>query len=274
MKRAVNYRPDRATGAFLALLPFAFALVAYFLASEARLAANPADRLMPSFGAFADAIEQFAFTENRRTGEYLLWSDTAISLRRIAIGLGVSVLLCIVVGVPAGFLPVLSRLLGPFVAALSLIPPLAVLPILFIVFGLGELAKVALIVFGVAPFLIRDVALAVQQIPRELIVKAQTLGASTWQMMTLVVFPQVLPRLFDSLRLSLGATWLFLIAAEAIASEGGLGYRIFLVRRFLAMDVILPYVAWITLLAFLMDWGLARLSRRLARWRAIEKGEA
>jgi NitT/TauT family transport system permease protein len=69
--------------------------------------------------------------------------------------------------------------------------------------------------------------------------------------------------LVDSLRLTLGSAWLFLIAAEAIASTEGLGYRIFLVRRYLAMDVILPYVAWITLLAFSMD-GLLRLLRAKA----------
>ena len=63
----------------------------------------------------------------------------------------------------------------------------------------------------------------------------------------------MMPRLIDSVRLSLGAAWLYLIAAEAIAAESGLGYRIFLMRRYLAMDVILPYVAWITLLAFLLD---------------------
>jgi NitT/TauT family transport system permease protein len=59
---------------------------------------------------------------------------------------------------------------------------------------------------------------------------------------------------------------IFLISAEAIASTGGLGYRIFLVRRYLAMDVILPYVAWITLLAYALDRILHFLSRRLFRW--------
>ena len=83
-----------------------------------------------------------------------------------------------------------------------------------------------------------------------------------------VVLPQLLPRLLSGMRLSLGPAWLFLIAAEAIASTEGLGYRIFLVRRFLAMDVILPYVAWITLLAFLMDRSLAWASRRLFPWAA------
>ena len=62
------------------------------------------------------------------------------------------------------------------------------------------------------------------------------------------------------------------IAAEAIASTEGLGYRIFLVRRYLAMDVILPYVAWITLLAFLIDWGLRRLSHRAFDWQPGERG--
>ncbi|ODS59680.1 MAG: hypothetical protein ABS48_01825 [Erythrobacter sp. SCN 68-10] len=66
--------------------------------------------------------------------------------------------------------------------------------------------------------------------------------------------------------LSLGPAWVFLIAAEAIAADVGLGYRIFLVRRYLAMDVILPYVAVIALLAMAMDLLLTRASRRLFGW--------
>ena len=115
--------------------------------------------------------------------------------------------------------------------------------------GLGEASKIALIVIGSLPFLIRDLAMRVAELPREQLIKAQTLGASSWQIALRIVLPQMLPRLIDSVRLSLGPAWLFLIASEAIASDSGLGYRIFLVRRYLAMDVIIPYVAWITLLA-------------------------
>ena len=75
-------------------------------------------------------------------------------------------------------------------------------------------------------------------------------------------------RLLDSLRLSLGSAWLFLIAAEAIAAENGLGYRIFLIRRYLAMDVILPYVLWITLIAFAMDYLLRTVTRTAFPWYA------
>ncbi|MEO1227211.1 MAG: ABC transporter permease subunit, partial [Pseudomonadota bacterium] len=102
--------------------------------------------------------------------------------------------------------------------------------------------------------------------PSELLVKAQTLGASTWQIALRVALPQVLPRLVQAVRLSLGPAWLFLIAAEAIAAEGGLGYRIFLVRRYLAMDIILSYVVWIAFLAFLLDYALKSLSRAAFAW--------
>ncbi|MEL6807739.1 MAG: ABC transporter permease subunit, partial [Pseudomonadota bacterium] len=88
----------------------------------------------------------------------------------------------------------------------------------------------------------------------------------TWVIAIRVALPQIMPRLIQSVRLSLGPAWLFLIAAEAIASDAGLGYRIFLVRRYLAMDVILTYVIWITLLAFLIDWGLRYASRRFFPW--------
>src|SRR5258705_9928922 len=104
------------------------------------------------------------------------------------------------------------------------------------------------------------------ELPNEQIIKAQTLGASTWQLVIRVVLPQLWPRLIDALRLTLGSAWLFLIAAEAIASTEGLGYRIFLVRRYMAMDIILPYVVWITMLAFLMDWLLRVVRAKAFAW--------
>ena len=73
------------------------------------------------------------------------------------------------------------------------------------------------------------------------------------------------------MRLQLGPAFLFLISAEAIAADVGLGYRIFLMRRYLSMDVILPYVVWITLLAYVMDYALARLARRGFPWAYVEE---
>ena len=266
MRRLVNQRPTRGGILVLSMMPFVLLIVAYLAASSARLAANPGDKLLPSPATFAATIHRYALEEDERTGEILLWSDTAASLERLLIALGLSALLGVTFGVAIGVIPYLRATFAPFVAALSLIPPLAILPILFIVAGLGELAKVLLIVIGVAPVIVRDLAFRIQELPSEQMIKAQTLGASTWQLILRVVLPQTWPRLIDALRLSLGAAWLFLIASEAIASTDGLGYRIFLVRRYLAMDVILPYVAWITLLAFTMDALLRLLRSKVFPW--------
>ena len=156
----------------------------------------------------------------------------------------------------------LRATLSPLMAVLSMIPPLAILPILFIVFGLDELSKVMLIVIGITPVLARDLEQRAREIPAELLVKAQTLGANSWTAVLRVILPQLLARLLLSLRLMLGAAWLFLISSEAISATAGLGYRIFLVRRYMSMDVILPYVAWITLLAWAMDWALRLIHRK------------
>jgi NitT/TauT family transport system permease protein len=201
-----------------------------------------------------------------QTGAIPLWQDTIASLRRLGLGLAIATVTALVLGLAIGLLPLARAGLGPLVAAIAVIPPIAVLPILFITFGLGETAKIVLIVFGVTPFMVRDLAGHIGAIPEEQIVKGQTLGASTWQLALRVALPQAMPRLLEGLRLSLGPAWVFLISAEAIASDVGLGYRVFLVRRYLAMDIILPYVAWIALLAVVFDQCLLALSRRAYPW--------
>lgn len=271
--RLMNKKPSRSTRLVLSLLPFVIMLVIYTLASDARLLENPSDKLLPSWSSFADAIQRMAFEPSRRTGEYLLWVDTLASLQRLLLGVGISALIGLVIGVVNGMLPFSRVTFSPLVTVISLIPPMAILPILFIVFGLGELSKVMLIIIGIAPILIRDLQLHTQSLPTEQILKAQTLGANSWQIMIRVVLPQVLPPLFNGVRLTLGSAWLFLIAGEAIAATEGLGYRIFLIRRYLAMDVILPYVLWIAVLAFLMDTILRLGSQYAFPWYHGKRGE-
>lgn len=266
MKRLINQRPSGSTALLLAVIPFLLVIACYLFASAERLAVNPDDRLLPGISQLAGGIAQIAFAEDVRTGEIILWVDTAASLQRFAWGIGLAALLGLVFGMLTGMLPLARSPLSPFIAVLSLVPPMAILPILFIALGLDELSKVVLIVLGVAPFIMRDIQQRVLEIPAEQMIKAQSLGMSSWQIALRVVLPQITPRLIDSVRLSLGAAWIFLIAAEAIAAEQGLGYRIFLVRRYMAMDIILPYVAWITLLAFVMDRLLAALNRRAFPW--------
>ena len=252
--------------ALFGLIPIAVLLIVYVIFAADRHAANPSDKILPLPSAMGEAMWELAFERDQLSGRFLFWSDTWASLRRLGLGLGIATASALVVGLMLGVLKTFRATFGPLVTGIAVIPPIALLPILFITFGLGETAKVALIVIGITPFMVRDIAAYITALPRELIVKAQTLGASTWQLLLRVALPQAMPRLIQALRLSLGPAWVFLISAEAIAADIGLGYRIFLVRRYLAMEVILPYVAWIALLAASVDYILAWLSTRLFGW--------
>jgi len=268
----VHARPGAAWRWALAALPFVLVLGLYLLAADARHRENPNDKILPTLSQMGAAVKRMAFTEDRRTGEYVMFKDTGVSLKRLLTGVALAAGAGLLLGLNMGLFPGMSSGFAPFLTFISMVPPLAILPILFIALGVDELAKVALIFLGTFPIITRDIYLATRKLPPQQITKALTLGASQLGIAYRIALPQILPRLVDTVRLSLGAAWLFLIAGEAIASSDGLGYRIFLVRRYLAMDVILPYVLWITFLGFAMDWLLRALLRWKFSWYLVAKG--
>ncbi len=262
----IHARPGPVLSILLAALPFVILLGIYLVSAEIRHRDNPADKLLPKISKMTSAVKHMAFEKNRRSESYLMLDDTLASMKRLLIGSGLAAVAALLIGLNIGLFPGVNVTLNPFLTFVSMIPPLSILPILFISFGVDELAKIVLIFIGIFPIITRDIRLAVGKIPREQITKAATLGASQMQLAYRIILPQIMPRLIEALRLSLGAAWLFLIAGEAIASDGGLGYRIFLVRRYLAMDVILPYVLWITFIGFTMDFLLRQALRFFYPW--------
>lgn len=264
--RWVNWQIGRRDRLLLGGAPILLIVVTYLIMAAQRHAANPSDQILPLPSSMMQAMGALLLQPDPLTGNLVFWADTLASLQRLGLGLGIATMLALVLGLVLGALPPVRATLSPLVTGIAVIPPIALLPILFIALGLGETSKVVLIVIGIAPVMIRDIAAHVGSLPREQIIKAQTLGANSWQIIYRVALPQALPRLLQAMRLSLGPAWVFLISAEAVASDIGLGYRIFLVRRYLAMDVIIPYVAWIALLAIAMDVALAAISKRGFPW--------
>jgi len=264
--RWVNRQVRRGDRLLLGSLPILLLVLVYLVLAAQRHQANPADKVLPLPGKMAESMYALLFVPDKLSGHLVFWADTFASLERLGMGLAIATLTSIIVGLVIGILPPVRATLGPLVTGIAVIPPIALLPILFIALGLGETAKIALIVVGITPVMTRDIAAYVADLPKEQIIKAQTLGASSWQVIIRVALPQAMPRLIHAMRLALGPAWVYLISAEAIASDVGLGYRIFLVRRYLSMDVILPYVAWIALLAIAMDLALVFCSRRLFPW--------
>ena len=199
------------------------------------------------------------------TSSYL-WKDLAASLKRLFWGMLIGVGISLILGVSMGVFTPVEKTFYSFVAALSKIPPLAILPIIFIFQGIGESAKITIIALGIAPLMTMDILLRVKEIATELITKSYTLGASTVEVVFKIILPQVWPGFLNSVRLSFGPAWVFLIASEAIAANAGLGYRIFVVQRQLGMNVILIYVTIIMLTGLGIDWLMRWFIHSRYKW--------
>jgi NitT/TauT family transport system permease protein len=263
-----DVEPSRGERLVLGSALFVCLAAIYFVASYYRHVENPADQVMPSLTQLVDGVRRVAF-EPDRDGELRLWVDTAASARRFGLSLAI-IFLAVPVGVAMGTFPYVEALLYRFLVFFDNIPALSILPILFIVFGLDEFSKIALIVIGVFPTIALDAHLRAKGVPRERIMKAKTLGASEPEIAVRVVFPAVLPPMLDAIRLNLKAVMLLLIAGESLAATVGLGYRIFVVRRYLAMDIIIPYVLWMTALLFVADWFLRAIVERPRRFQWVK----
>ncbi len=262
----LHAEPSKTLKIILGAVLFVVLILIYSHFSDARLAINPNDKILPSFGQIWDAFWRMATQENKRTGEILLWSDTIASMKRLLIAVFISAVVGLLLGVNIGAFKALKYSTLPFITTLSIIPPLSILPILFITFGTGEAAKIILIIFGTVFLIIRDITLATEAIPKEQITKALTMGASQLGVVYRVLLPQIVPKLLNTIMICLGGAWLFLIAAESIVATEGLGYRIFLVRRYLSMDIIIAYVMWITFIGFVMNYIFRIIIKKFYPW--------
>ena len=261
---SVTKEPKRVMSIILTLVLFAVSFSAYLIAAHIRHKNNPQDKLVPTLSQMAEGIKRVAF-EPDRNDEYRLLVDTWASVRRFFISL-LLLIPAVILGLHMGIFPYIEKLFLRFTLFFDKIPALAVLPILFIVFGLGEVSKIALIVIGVFPTIVLDTYLRAKAVPREQIIKAITLGASELEIAYCIVLPQILPKVLDTIRLNFKAMVLFLIAGESLAATAGLGYRIFLVRRYIAMEIIIPYVIWISILAYSADVIFRFANQKLFPW--------
>jgi NitT/TauT family transport system permease protein len=271
---AINAEPGRISTFVLSWILFATGIAFYFYAAAERHKENPDDRVVPTIAQLAEGLHDAAFgTSEEAAGrslparffESMLWQDTVASAKRF----GWAMLLLIpavILGLHVGMFPYVGVFFLRFILFFDKIIALSVLPILFIAFGIDELSKVMLIVIGVTPTIILDTINLTKGVPKEQVVKGFTLGATDFAIAYRVVLKQILPKILNSIRLNLKAIMLFLFAGEMIASTDGLAYRIALLRRNMGMNTILPYVLWVALLLFLVDWSMRVINKKLHPW--------
>jgi NitT/TauT family transport system permease protein len=195
-----------------------------------------------------------------------LYHDTVSSLSRLGISMGIASSFALIVGIYMGTYKLVEYTLKDFTTMFSLIQPVAIMPVIMIIFGVEDFGKIIFIILGVLPTMLLTLSLKVKDIPIQTIVKSKTLGASDFQTIRKVVFPQILPHFLDTVRLTLFFGWLLLLTSETVPTESGLGYRIVVEKRFANMDIIIPYIVWIVFISYLLDRSIAILQKVVSPW--------
>jgi NitT/TauT family transport system permease protein len=201
-----------------------------------------------------------------------LWSngtlrdDLLASVRRIAIGYGISVLLGVVIGLAIGTFPVVQAFFEPQFGFLRYIPATALTPVFLLWLGIDESPKVWLIVVGTFFFNVLMVADVVRAVPRQLINAALTLGAGRPRILARVLLPHSLPGIIDVARINLAAAWLMLVVAELLAAQQGLAFQIIRAQRFRAVDTMFALLIVFGVIGLVSDLALRFLRDLIAPW--------
>jgi NitT/TauT family transport system permease protein len=166
----------------------------------------------------------------------------------------------------AGNIPLAEAALEPLIGFLRYLPVPAFIPLLMLYTGIGETPKILVIFIGTVvqqTVMVADIA---RQAPGELIRAAFALGATRAEVFTKVIWPAALPGIVDVMRMNLGFAWTYLVVAELVAANEGLGFRILKSQRFMQTDTIFLYLFVIGMLGLLTDMLFKLLQRRAFSW--------
>jgi len=204
--------------------------------------------------------------EMAQTG--VLWTDMSVSLARAVQGFALAAVLGVLWGLLTGYLPLFEDVTGPVIEVIRPIPPLAFLPMFIIWFGIGEPSKVLFIAFSCFFPIYLSTAQGVRFTDPVLIRAARSLGASRAQIFFHVILRAALPEIMTGLRLGFGMAFFVLVAAELIAADAGLGYRIQEARNQFRVEIMFLGAFLIGVLGFAIGTGLRWLQGYILRWKA------
>jgi ABC-type nitrate/sulfonate/bicarbonate transport system permease component len=198
-----------------------------------------------------------------------LWINIWASLLRVVQGFLLGFAIAVPVGVLMGNSRIFRGLVEPLVELVRPIPPIAIIPLAILWFGIGELSKVFIIAYGAFfPILVNTMA-GFREVDPVLVRVARTLGASRWQIFRDVVLRSALPFIIVGSRLGMGLAFIVLVAAELIASSEGLGYLINDARYNFRTDRVFLGMILIGVLGLILNKLLIEIERRLLRWRIV-----
>jgi NitT/TauT family transport system permease protein len=198
---------------------------------------------------------------------YDLANAILVSTRRIAIAFLLASVIALPLGVLMGAFDPINRFFEPIMAPLRYMPISAFIPLLILWFGIYEEQKIAFLFLGVFVYLLPVVVSAIRLVPEELVQTALTLGASKFQVVRTVLVPAALPEIFDSFRVMNAIAWTYVILAEAVNPEYGLGYMVELARTHQKASWSFAGLLVIGGIGLLTDFLIRLVSSLLFRWR-------
>ena len=253
---ALRGKLDRRLERTIAICASLIVLACWEFVSDAGIA-NP--QFLPAPSTVIKTLWRMATTQS------LLW-HSAISTGRVWAAFLLAAMMAIPIGILMSSYRPIGAALEPIMDFIRYLPVPALVPLAIIWFGVGEETKIFLLWLGTFFQLVLLVADDMRRVPQEYIEIALTVGARSRQVLTDVAFRAMLPNLVDNLRITLGWCWTYLIIAEIVAADSGLGFVIWSARRYMKTPEVLAGVVVIGIIGLVTDQLLRRLHARMFRY--------
>lgn len=201
--------------------------------------------------------------------EFNFLGDIAITVFRVLGGFVIAAAIAVPVGLAMGAFKSIEAFLEPFVSFARYLPASAFIPLLILWAGVDEAQKLAVIFIGSVFQIIIMVAMIASATRRDLVEAASTLGARAWGVVFRVIIPSAAPQVAETLRLVLGWAWTYVIVAELIGAQSGIGHVIMDSQRLLDTGQMIFGIVMIGLIGLVTDVLVKLLNRRLFPWAVL-----
>lgn len=249
------------SGRFYSILIVAILLAAWIVSSMFDLV-KPF--YWPTFGGTISRLIKLVGEGFRNVS---LWEHIGISVYRVLSGVFFGAIAGIPLGFAMGLSSVARGLFDPIVEFMRPIPPLALIPLIILWFGIDETAKIFLL-FLASLFIMTIAARSgVSSVRVSKVHAAFSLGASKFQILRHVIFPNTLPEIFTGIRTAMGVCWGTVVAAELVAADKGVGSMIMIAKNFLMTDTVVIGIAIIGLIGYVIEILMRILERQLIPWK-------
>jgi NitT/TauT family transport system permease protein len=202
----------------------------------------------------------------RQVQSGVLWQDIQASVYRIVVGWLISTVLAVPIGVLMGNFKLVEGMLEPFIDLVRYMPAVAFVPLTILWVGVDDGQKLLILFIGTFFQEVLMVMDNVKRTPAELIEVSYTFGLNRKEVLSQVILRSAMPGIWDTFRITLGWAWTYLVVAELVAANVGLGYRIMRAQRFLETETIILGILVIGVLGLVTDYAFKFGYRRLFPW--------